>query len=873
MWHRRRRTDDEFREEIEAHLTLETDQLIADGVDPGQAAVTARRALGNVALIHERFYESGRVMWLEDLVQDVRFTIRSLRRSPGFAATTVLMLALGIGMNTAVFSVVNGVLLRPLPYTDPDRLVLLEHPSLSGSPPWLTAAWRARARSLDDFAAFGGPEPATVVRGGEPVQARIAEVTSNFFPLLGISPAEGTLFSVSDSADSPAGAVLSHRYWQRQFGGNPALLGQTITVTTAAGSIRLVVVGILRPDFRFPSPSTPGRPVLSPGTQPDVIALANGTRWLRVIGRVSRGTTAEAASAELQGIFKQEAPRYFSSGFVERESFVATRLQDRLIGDTRYGLLLLTGAVACVLLIVCANFANLLLARQSTRQIEYAVRAALGARMGRLARLVLTESLMLTGISAAAALLVAHWAGRVTQSLLVQRVAYVDAVAIDWRVLAFSAILAVVVGLVSALASILVLRSIGFNGAFNYGGGRSITGRMRIRQTLLVAEVAITVVLVVTAALLSQTLWNLYHAKRGFEGERILTLGVMPNMSGTIPEIQQLASTFFTDLTVRVAGVPGVESAAAASTVPLDHPAMSMSDVTVIGQPMGPTGAGPVSVAAVTPGYFGTIGTRLFAGRDFTRADSKGSERVAIVNDAFRRRIASDQTLVGARINFGRYPLTVVGVAEDTPDRSPRQPASPFVFIPLEQSIGSSFAFGRLMVLARTQHGNPATLLPAIRRAVWAVGDDIVIDEEATMNERLTASIRTERDSALLFCLLAVVALLVAVTGVYGVVAYSVVQRTREIGIRLALGAGHGRVVGAVVQASVWPVAVGIAIGLCGAAVATRAVASVLFGTPPVNPTTFAVAALALAAAALIAAWLPARHAARIDPTTALRAE
>jgi len=396
---------------------------------------------------------------------------------------------------------------------------------------------------------------------------------------------------------------------------------------------------------------------------------------------------------------------------------------------------------------------------------------------------------------------------------------------------------------------------------------------MRLRRSLLITEVAATFVLVVTAALLVQTLWNLYHAKRGFEGDRILTAAVMPNMSGTIPEIQHLTSTFFSDLTQRIAGLPSVDSAAAASTVPLDHPPMSMSGVSVVGQPTTSSSGASVSVAAVTPGYFATIGTRLLIGRDFGRGDSYGAERVAIVNDALRRQIAQGHTLVGAQIKFGRYPLTVIGIAEDTPDTSPRQPAHPLVYIPLDQSIGSSFAFGRLTILARTARANPATLLPAVRQAVWALGDDIVIDEMATMNERVAASIQTERSSALLFGLLAGIALLVAVTGVYGVVAYSVVQQTREIGLRIALGARHWQVVGDVIRASAWPVAVGIVIGLCTAGIATRAVASVLFRTPPVNPTIFAGTALALAVTALAAAWIPARRAARIDPVTALRAE
>jgi predicted permease len=874
MWHRRRRPEDEFRDEIEAHVALETDQLIADGLSPDEATVRARRTVGNVTQIRERFYESQRFMWLEDVYQDARFTLRSLRRSPGFAAVAILTLAIGLGANTTIFSAVNAVLLRPLPYRDPDRLVLVEHPALWGSPPWLTTAWQARAHSLDDFAGFTGPEPVTVSTRGEPMQADAAGVTWNFFPLLGVSPAMGNLFSEADArAWSPAGAVLSHNFWLRRFGGNPAVLGQIITVTGVAGSAPVIIVGVLGPDFRFPTPRLAGQTVLSVETQPDIIRLAHSGSSLQVIGRLSRASTPNAASQELQGIFRQEASGHFSSSFVERASFVATPLQDRLVGDTRYPLLLLMAAVGCVLLIVCANVANLLLARLSTRQIEYAVRVALGAKTGRLARLVLTESLLLTGIGAVAALLLARWTAGVTRSMLAERVPHVGAIHIDWWVLAFGGILAVVVGLLSGLASIMTLRSVGVAGALGYGGGRSITSRMALRRGLLTAEVSVTCVLVVTAALLSQTLWNLYHSKRGFEGDRILTAGVMPNMSGTIPEIQHLTSTFFSDLVQQIASLPGVESAAAASTVPLGQPAVGMSGVSVVGQATSSSGGESVSVAAVTPGYFATMGIRVLAGRDFGREDSTGGERVAIVNDALRRQIAPGQPLVGARINFGRYPLAVIGIAEDTPDRSPRQPARPCVYIPLNQSIGSSFAFGRLTILARTQRANPATLLPAVRHAIWALGNDIVIDEVATMNERVAASVRTERNSALLFGLLAGIALVVAVTGVYGVVAYSVVQRTREIGLRIALGARHWQVVGDVVRASAWPVAVGIAIGLCGAAVATRAVANVLFETRPINPPIFAAAALVLGVTALAAAWIPARRAARIDPVTALRAE
>ena len=495
MWPRERRTEEDFSDEIEAHVALEVDQLRADGMSRDEAMAKARRTLGNTTQIRERFFESRRVMWLEDLQQDVRFTLRSLRRSPGFAAVAILTLAIGLGANTAIFSVVNAVLLKPLPYTDPDRLVLVEHPTL-GTPPWLTAAWHARARSLDQFAEFVGPEPVTLLTGGEPMQAQAAEVTWNFFPLLGVSPALGSLFSEADARpDSPAGAVLSHAFWLRRFAGNPAVLGQPITLTGVAGSAPLVIVGILGPDFRFPAAQPPERTLLFFETQPDLIRLHQGNSWPRVIGRLSPGSTPARASAELHGIFKQEGSVHFSSSFLERASFVATPLKDRLVGDTGHRLLLLMGAVGCVLLIVCANVANLLLAQ---------------------------------------------WTGGVTRSLLAEHVPHVGAIRVDWWVLAFGSLLAAAVGVLSGLASILALRSVGVADTVNAGGGRSITSRSGLRRSLLIAEVAVTFVLVVTAALLSQTLWNLHHSKRGFEGDRLLTAAVMPNLSGTIAEIQHL---------------------------------------------------------------------------------------------------------------------------------------------------------------------------------------------------------------------------------------------------------------------------------------------------------------------------------------------
>ena len=373
-------SDAEFREEIEAHVALETERLIADGVRPEDAAVAARRTFGNITRVRERFYESRRLMWLEDVRQDARFALRSLKRSPGFMAVALLTLAIGLGANTAIFSIVNAVLLRPLMYADPGQLVLIEHPPLGGSPRWLRDVWRARTRTLADFAGFEPSSAATLVAGNQPMQVDAAHVTSNFFPMLGVVPASGRTFAATDAEPgAPAVAVLTHSFWVRRFGGSPDVIGRTIIFTdvTVAGEPR-VIVGVLPRDFRFPVADPPGYVPLFAAMQPDVILLSRDDASQQVLGRLS-GSTRAAASAELSGIFRQEASAYYAASLVERAQVAATPLQDRLVGDTRHRLLLLMAVVGCVLLVVCANIANLMLARVTGRQPELVIRAALGA--------------------------------------------------------------------------------------------------------------------------------------------------------------------------------------------------------------------------------------------------------------------------------------------------------------------------------------------------------------------------------------------------------------------------------------------------------------------------------------------------------------
>jgi len=874
-WVQRRRKEDELREELQFHLEEEADDRRADGLPEDEARWAARRDLGNVTMLRE----DTRTLWtwtlVEQFAQDVRYALRTLRRSPGFAAVVILTLAIGIGVNTAIFSVVNAVVLRPLPYRDPAALVLIDPSPLSLAPPWLTAAWRDRARTLSDFAGFNGPRPATLVHEGASQQIDAADVTWNFLSFLGVAPVIGRDFVASDAdRGAPAVGILSHELWQRAFAGDRAIVGQTLTVT---GKL-LTIVGVAPGGFRFPTGGTLPTWGIPSDTQPDVLHVASTNARVNVIGRLAPGSTPAAATSELRAIFKQESAAQFPRRAVDPSALHAAPLQDRLVGSVQQRLWLVMGAVGFVLLVACVNVANLLLARASTRQRELSLRMALGAGRGRVARLVLTESILLALLGSAVALVFAYTTSGVARILLADRIPHVDAIAIDALVLAFNMAVAVATGMWCGLVSLPGVTRVSMTAIFG-SGAPAVTGRSRIRRLLLSAETAITFVLVVGAALFAQTLWNLSARDRGFDADRLLTVRVYPGLPPDLDRNDPRAGSrffalFFNDLRERLERIPGVVSAGAVSLGPLDGISSGLGNIAVDGRAVS-TPESLTPVAFVTPGYLRTMRIPIISGRDFNEGDRLNANLVGIVNEAFQRRFAPHGDVLGARVTSGSGPevFTVVGVTRDVPDRSLREGPEPSLMASLAQMPGVHISWGALTFALRTADDDPLRLAPEVRRTIWAINPNIVINEIATMNARVGFGMRAERDSAILFGLFALTALVMAAIGVYGVAAYAIAQRTKEIGIRIALGATRHDVRRVVISQTFWPTLMGIFVGVAAAAVLTRLVASMVYGVTPLDPASFAVGVVVLVSVALAATWMPVRRAIRIDPLVALRLE
>lgn len=803
---------------------------------------------------------------METLFKDIRYGFRSLLKHPGFTVIAVITLALGIGANSAMFSTVNSVLLKPLSYPDADRIVVLEgiNPAKGITQSNLSipdfSEWQSQNQVFDQLAGFvsGG---SLLTSGDETERVRGTGVTTDFFSLFGTAALAGRTLQADDAQKGrdPV-VVLSYALWQRRFGGNPNVLGTTVTIAGKSTAI----VGVMPADFDYPAQSELWVPYPI-----DAAAERRDNRFFSVVARLKRGVPIAQAQASLDTINQRLAQSYVdtNSGWSAR----VINLQERMVGSMRKSLLILLGAVAFVLLIACANVANLMLARATGRQKEIAVRAALGASRWRVIRQLLTESVLLSVIGGAIGLLLSVWLTKLLVSISPANTPRFDEIKPDLRVFAFTLGLTVITGILFGLAPALQASRIDLNGGLKEGGGKGSGGsrNKRLRSLMMVSEIALSFMLLVGAGLLIKSFMRLRDVSPGFTTDNVLTMRVSLS-SAKYPEgeprVQVLTQTLESLKTL-----PGIRSSGAVLSLPLGGDTFNVWRSYIReGRPASPEESDNAAYLVTTPDYFQTLQIPLLAGRAFNDQDNEQTTKVVIVNDTMARQLWPGQSPLGKRITIWRdenFPREIVGVVRDTKPSLDAEPSQQ-MYVPYAQDSGWS---GMSLVI-RTS-GDPLDTVAAARNAVRSIDKGIPVFNVKSMNDVLATSVSQQRMSMLLLSAFAGVALLLAMIGIYGVTAYYVTQRTQEIGIRMALGAQMGDVMKLVLASGMALALVGVGLGVVGALALTRLMTSLLFAVKPTDAVTFVTVSLCLLVTALIASYIPARRATKVDPLVALRYE
>jgi predicted permease len=858
---RRARVEQELDDELRFHIDRDIEARMAKGLPNEQARLHALRAFGGVERRKEECRDARRIDYVEHFQQDFGHGIRALRRNPGFAAAAILTLTLGIGANAAVFTVVNGVLLRAMPFPDPDRLYLVSVTTRGGpfkSGPALSDSdyldFQRADRLFDHLAAFTGTSVA-VSEVGEPVQVPAAEVTTGFFSVLGVSAALGRTFAAGDG--SRDAAVLGDKLWRADFNAEREVLGRTITLN----GVRHTVIGVMPPGFDFPNKAQVWKPI--------DIRIDPHMSWMRpVLGRLKTGASQQQAQAELDAWVRPRVAAATSDARVDR----IIPVKELLVSDIRRPLAIFAGAVAFVLLIACANVANLLLTRALGRRQEMAIRAALGAGRGRLVRQLLTESATLALVAGGMGALLTYWAVPALIALAPRgSIPRIEMIRTDGRVLSFVLGLSLLTALLSGLVPALQATRHG-RGPSSLPDGRAFTPRHdRLRGTLVVCEIALALVLLTGAGLMLKSFLRLRAVDPGFHAERVATLTIdLPDSAyRTVPQIQAFHAGALTGL----ASVPGVTSVAAVNWLPLGG-ALTMGDVQIEGGT--PTPGYLVDKPCVSPGYFHTMGIRLIGGRDFSDRDQASTPGVAIVSQSVARQLWAGVDPLGKRISVEDHPrpndwLTIVGVVDDVKQQGLAAKSHPAVYLPYLQ-VTRAFWVNHMTFAVQTV-SDPLPLASAVRAIIRDLDGNLPAPAMTTIPELIDATTAEPRFQTRLLGIFAMLALSLTIVGVYGVIAHSVAQRTREIGIRVALGAAAPAVVWMVLRHTLVLVGAGVAMGLAGAAGVTRVLQNFLFEVNAGDPATFLMVAGLLMAAASIAGWIPARRAARVDPMVALRHE
>ncbi len=807
-------------------------------------------------------------------IQDLRYGLRTMNKSRGFTALAIIALALGIGANTAIFSVINAVLLRPLPFKEPEGLVTVCNVDLKQGTNFYFVTWpdfidwRAQGQTFESLAAFDARD-LTFTGAGEPVRLRGAMVTSNLFPMVGVAPQLGRGFTPEEDQPGTHAVLLSHGFWRRRFSADPNVVGRTVGINGRSYS----VAGVMPAGFNFPLGDDTVEMWINAAVDhegPAPLTQQRGNHAIEAIGRLKPGASLAQAQAELGRIAANLASQYDTNTDF---SATAMPLTQRLVGDARLALLLLLAAVGCVLLIACANVANLLLARAAARQKEIAVRAAMGAGRWRVVRQLLTESVVLALSGGAVGLLLAWWGTDFLLGLVPRGLPRAAEIAPDARVLGFTVLLAAATGVIFGLAPALHSAKVDLTEALKESGRGAGARGNRLRSSLIVAQVAIAFVLLVCAGLLINGFWRLQRVKPGFDTRNVLSFRISLPVTqySEPPQVEN----FYRQLLARIEALPGVTAASAATALPLSGQNSELG-FAIEGAPTEPARPFPHNsyFRVVRTGYFRTMGIELLQGRDFEVRDSFSATPVVIINETLARKHFPNQNPLGRRINpsfavdeRGVLWREIIGVVRDVRHASLSEEAGEEVYATHSQA-----TFNTISIVARTSN-DPHSLISAARKEVAALDKDLPVYAVKTLEEYLASSVAQPRFNTLLLSLFAGLALILTAVGHYGVMAYSVAQRTHEIGVRVALGAQTRDVLGLVIRRGMALTLAGMAIGFAGAFALTRVMADFLFGVSATDPLTFGAIALLLAVVALLACYVPARRATKVDPMIALRNE
>jgi putative ABC transport system permease protein len=860
-------------EELAQYLDDHYAELLAGGATEAEAyRQTLTELIGSELLAHE-LRRAGRRITQEPIAlgtnrrtnmiaalwQDLRFGARMLLKQPGFTLIAVLTLALGIGANTAIFSIVNAVLLRPFPYKEPERLVILrERVSASGgfSPSYPNFVdWRAQNTVFDSMAPVLSNQSFNFTGAGEPERLRGRIVSAEFFSTLGIKPMLGRDFlAEEDRPGATPAAILSYGLWHRRFGEDPGVIGKQLTLNNQS----FTVVGVTSPNFQFGSEADVTTPI---GLQAERFRLRGRDPGVDVVARLKPGVSRQQAETELNMIAARLEQQYPETNKGRRAR--VTPLHENFVGDVRQPLLILLGSVGLVLLIACANVANLLLLRASARQKEMAVRVALGASRRAIIRQLLTESVLLSASGGALGILLALWGTSFISGHLPDGIPRLHEARVDAPVLGFTLAVSLMTGLLFGLVPALQASRPNLTDGLKEGERGSSGRRQRLRSVLVVGEVALTLTLLVGAGLLIQSFWRVLQVDPGFKAQNLLTMQLSVNN----PDVQQV-SNFFEQLQQNVRSLPGVKSVAVSNGLPFDianYPGFIIEGRT------DPDNKGSGLRYTVSPDYFQTLGIELIKGRVFTAEDTPDSPQVIVIDEALAQRHFPNEDPIGKRLkqslpNSPSY--EIVGIVRHVEHyRLDGQSPDAQFYTNFNQSRARTNT-----LLVRTD-AEPLSLAAAVRAQVAALNKDQAVFNVRTMEQILARSVAARRFSMLLLTVFAVVALALASLGIYGLMSYAVAQRTREIGVRMALGAQSGNVLRLVIGQGMKLAFVGVATGLVASLALTRTMKNLLFGVSATDPATFAAIALLLTLVALLACWIPARRATRIDPLVTLRCE